>query len=105
MKDKTGVPGAPLSGKKGQPKTRPKKIKENRETDASFLLDFLDEELRRDFVHTSLALAEARRRQQDKDTPMQRRDVLACAARVDAVLDMYLMHLEIHRDPSMATGV
>jgi hypothetical protein len=70
--------------------------------DEQQFLDSLDAELRRDFAHASMAFAQARRRHRVKDTPMHRQAVLDGAARVDVVLDMYLMHLEIHRDLSVA---
>jgi hypothetical protein len=71
--------------------------------DEQQMLDSLEEELRRDFVHASMAFARARRRHRAKDTPTHRIAVLDSAARIDGVLDMYLLHLEIHRDISVAT--
>jgi hypothetical protein len=63
----------------------------------------LDEDLRRDFIGASLTFARARRCHLLKDTPMHRRAVLLSAARIDAVLDMYLLHLEMRGDLSAAT--
>jgi hypothetical protein len=54
------------------------------------LLDSLHDRLLIDFARAGAELAEARRRQQAKDTPAHRTAVLDCRARVDAVLDMHL---------------
>ena len=59
------------------------------------VLESLDQELRRDFARASHGLTQARQRQRAKDTPMHRSAVAQGVARIDAVLDMYLLHLEI----------
>lgn len=46
--------------------------------------------LRLDFFRACTDLADARRRQQAKDTPAHRNAVLDSRARIDAVLDLYL---------------
>jgi hypothetical protein len=63
------------------------------------IADSVRHELLRDFVRACSEFAEAQRRQQAKDTPAHRTAVLDGCARVDAVLDMYLMYLaiETHR--------
>lgn len=69
------------------------------ETIMSSILDTIDETqvvdgahhgLRLDFFRACTDLADARRRQQAKDTPAHRNAVLDSRARVDAVLDLYL---------------
>lgn len=60
--------------------------------------------LRADFGAARRELAEARSRQQRKDTPGNRADVARALTRVDAVLDTYL---EVHaflRGPAAATA-
>ncbi len=67
------------------------------------ILGRLDRELRRDLARASLRLTLARRRQPSLDILGHRRAVLENEARVDALLDMYLLHLEIRRELSVAT--
>jgi hypothetical protein len=59
------------------------------------ITDSLPTELLHDFAQACTQLAEARRLQAAKDTPAHRIAVIDGRARVDAVLDMYLMYLEI----------
>jgi hypothetical protein len=59
------------------------------------ITESLPSELLHDFARACRELAEARRLQAAKDTPASRIAVLDDRARVDAVLDMYLMYLEI----------
>jgi hypothetical protein len=59
------------------------------------ITDSLPSELVREFAQACTELAEARRRHAAKDTPAHRTAVLDGRARVDVVLDMYLMYLEI----------
>jgi hypothetical protein len=56
----------------------------------------LREELAVDFSRACAQLAEAQIRQDEKDTPANRAAVAECWARIDAVLDMYLLdtHLQ-----------
>jgi hypothetical protein len=64
------------------------------------IADSLRRELLSDFAQACTEFAEARRQQRAKDTPAHRAAVLDSRARVDAVLDMYLMYLEIeHGSP------
>ena len=51
----------------------------------------LHKELNVDFSRACAQLAEARLRQDGKDTPANRAAVVECWARIDAVLDMYLL--------------
>jgi hypothetical protein len=62
------------------------------------ILGRLDRELRHDLARASLRLTHARRRQRSMDILVHRRAVLENEARVDALLDMYLRHLEIRHD-------
>jgi hypothetical protein len=57
------------------------------------VIDGVATELRLDFARAHRRLAEARRRQRQKDTPERRSVVAECLTRVDAVLDMYLQTL------------
>jgi|tagenome__1003787_1003787.scaffolds.fasta_scaffold14590153_1 hypothetical protein len=54
------------------------------------VLHSLPRELHLDFARAREELADARRRQWQKDTPQHRSAVAACLTRIDAVLDMYL---------------
>ena len=55
----------------------------------------LREELAVDFSRACAQLAEARLRQIEKDTPANRAAVAECWARIDAVLDMYLLDMQL----------
>ncbi len=52
----------------------------------------LRDELGVDFSRACAQLAEARLRQVEKDMPANRAAVAECWARIDAVLDMYLLN-------------
>jgi hypothetical protein len=67
-------------------------------------IDSLQNELLQDFARACTELAEARRQQRAKDTPAHRTAVRDSHARVDAVLDMYLMYVEIDLDRSDTAG-
>jgi hypothetical protein len=61
------------------------------------VIDTLPAELHVDFTRARGELADARRRQRQKDTPDHRSAVAACLTRIDAVLDMYLEALRPRR--------
>jgi hypothetical protein len=58
-------------------------------------MEDLHHELLRDFVQACSEFSQARRQQRAKDSPAHRAAVLDSRARVDAVLDMYLIYVEI----------
>ncbi len=55
----------------------------------------LHAELSIDFLRACAQLAEARLRRDDKDTWANRADVVECWACIDAVLDMYLLDMQL----------
>jgi hypothetical protein len=57
----------------------------------------LREALRVDFSRTCAQLAEARLRQDEKDTSANRAAVAECWTRIDAVLDMYLLDMHLRK--------
>ena len=57
----------------------------------------LREALRVDFSRTCAQLAEARLRQDEKDTSANRAAVADCWTRIDAVLDMYLLDMQVRK--------
>ncbi len=55
----------------------------------------LRDELSVDFSRACAQLAEARLRQDEKDTSTNRAAVAECWTRIDAVLDMYLLDMQL----------
>jgi hypothetical protein len=55
----------------------------------------LRDELSVDFSRARAQLAEARLRQDEKDTPANRAAVAECWTRIDAVLDMHLLDMQL----------
>jgi hypothetical protein len=64
------------------------------------IIENLHEELVHDFAQACGNYAEARQQLRAKDTPAHRTAVLDSRDCVDAVLDMYLMYLDIENDRS-----
>jgi hypothetical protein len=59
------------------------------------ILDSVRHQLRLDFARACTKFIEARRQQRTKDTPAHRAAVGERHARIDTVLDMYLLYLEL----------
>jgi hypothetical protein len=57
----------------------------------------LRDELNVDFSRACVQLAEARLRQDEKDTSANRAAVADCWTRIDAVLDMYLLDMQLRK--------
>ena len=57
----------------------------------------LHDELSVDFLRACAQLAEARLRQDAKDTSANRAAVADCWTRIDAVLDMYLLDMQLRK--------
>jgi hypothetical protein len=57
----------------------------------------LCDELSIDFSRACAQLAEARLRQDEKDTPANRAAVADCWTRIDAVLDMHLLDMHLRK--------
>ena len=57
----------------------------------------LHDELSVDFLPACAQLAEARLRQDEKDTSANRAAVAECWTRIDAVLDMYLLDMQLRK--------
>jgi hypothetical protein len=57
----------------------------------------LRDELSVDFSRARAQLAEARLRQDEKDTSANRAAVAECWTRIDAVLDMYLLDIQLRK--------
>ena len=62
----------------------------------------LRDELSVDFSRARAELAEARLRQDEKDTSANRAAVAECWTRIDAVLDMYLLDMQLQEVESGA---
>jgi hypothetical protein len=57
----------------------------------------LRDELSVDFSRARAELAEARLRQDEKDTSANRAAVAECWTRIDAVIDMYLLDMQLRK--------
>ncbi len=57
----------------------------------------LRDELSVDFLRACAQLAEARLRQDERDTSANRAAVADCWTRIDAVLDMYLLDMQLRK--------
>ncbi len=57
----------------------------------------LRDELSVDFSRARAELAEARLRQDEKDTSANRAAVAECWTRIDAVIDMYLLYMQLRK--------
>jgi hypothetical protein len=57
----------------------------------------LRDELELEFSHTCAHLAEARRRQDEEDTPANRAAVAECWSRIDAILDMHILDSQFQK--------